>query len=198
MALTNNAADKEFTLFVVRHGQDTYNLADLLNGHTDTELTGLGREQARIVAQKLKGKNISTIYSSPLKRTQETAQIIAKEIGLADVVADRRLIERDFGVLTGKPRADIPKYAKNLLHTDRVVYFLEADGAESFPSTYGRAQEFLEYVSKNSGGANILAVTHGDTGKMLRAVNEGWDWLKGLKTPYFSNCDAIELLCRKS
>jgi hypothetical protein len=40
---------------------------------------------------------------------------------------------------------------------------------------------------------NILIVTHGDTGKMIRASYFGWTWKKGLQTPYFDNTEIIEL-----
>lgn len=42
-------------------------------------------------------------------------------------------------------------------------------------------------------GDNILLVTHGDIGKIIRAAFYGWSWEEGLKTPYFDNTDVIEL-----
>ncbi len=130
-------------IYVVRHGQDTDNATGVLNGRRDTELTNLGREQARQVGEKLCDCQIQIVYSSPLKRAYETAEIIAGKIGLNQVIKDANLIERDFGVLTGKPMTDISKYASKFLYTDRVNYFLDADEAETFPSVILRGKKVL-------------------------------------------------------
>jgi len=180
-------------IFLVRHGQDSDNAVGVLNGRRDTELTALGRAQAKKVAEKLRDNGIQILCASPLKRTYETAQIIAAELGIHEVVADRGLIERDFGVLTGKPIADIPKYAGKTLQTDRVTYFLEAEGAENFPALLERSREVLAETRGKYPDKNVLLVTHGDIGKMIRAAYHGWTWEEGLKTPYFDNTSVLEL-----
>jgi len=180
-------------IFLVRHGQDTDNAAEILNGRRDTELTELGREQARQVAEKLKDNGVQVIYTSPLKRAYETAQIIAATLCVDEVIADSRLTERDFGVLTGKPVAEISKYAKKILPTEGVNYFLEVEGAESFPILYERGRKIIEEIRKRHPNKNALLVTHGDIGKMIRAAYHGWTWERGLKTPYFGNTGVLEL-----
>lgn len=185
------------SIFLVRHGQDTDNAAGVLNGRRDTELTETGREQARIVAAKLKDNNIQVIYASPLKRTYETAKIIADELGIDQVIAEAGLIERDFGVLTGKMISDIPKYTDKILPTEKVNYFLEADGAEDFPSLQQRGEMVLNSIRHKHQDQNILLVTHGDIGKMIRAAYHGWSWEQGLKTPYFANTGVLELSAKQ-
>jgi broad specificity phosphatase PhoE len=180
-------------IFIVRHGQDEDNANHILNGRRDRQLTDLGRQQAKIVGAKLKDKHIAVIYSSPLKRAFETAQIIAKEIGVKNVIVHDDLIERDMGILAGKPITDIPKYAKKILVTDRVDYFLEAEGAENFQSLYNRGKKVLEDFKQRYADEVILIVAHGDIGKMIRAVYHGWTWEEGLKTPYFDNTGILEL-----
>jgi broad specificity phosphatase PhoE len=103
------------------------------------------------------------------------------------------LIERDLGLLTGKPVLDIPKYATKTLQTDGVLYFLELDGAENFPTLYIRAQQVLKEVQQKHSDQSVLLVTHGDMGKMIRAVFNNWGWEEGLKTPYFDNTGILEL-----
>jgi broad specificity phosphatase PhoE len=65
-------------------------------------LTDLGREQAQAAAA-LVGKGITKIFSSPFARTKETAEIVARELGLdpAAIVYDDRLRELNFGELDG-------------------------------------------------------------------------------------------------
>lgn len=180
-------------IFLVRHGQDTDNATGILNGRRDTELTELGRKQAMQVAEKLRDNDVQIIYASPLKRAYETARIIAERLGIDEVVADEHLIEREFGILTGKPVTDIPKYTDKILSTDRVNYFLEVEGAEGFPTLLERGRKILQEIRERHLNKNILIVTHGDIGKMIRAAYHGWAWEEGLKTPYFENTGVLEL-----
>ena len=185
-------------IFLVRHGQDTDNAAGVLNGRRDTELTELGREQAKKVAEKLCSFGIQKIYASPLKRAHETASIIASELGIDEIISDVNLMERDFGILTGKPIADISKYADKILPTDRVNYFLEADGAEDFPTLLERGRKILEKIKQDNQDKNTLIATHGDIGKMIRAAHYDLTWEEGLKTTYFENTAVLELLEMKT
>ncbi|MBI3291067.1 histidine phosphatase family protein [Candidatus Falkowbacteria bacterium] len=180
-------------IFLIRHGQDADNEAGILNGRRDVELTESGREQARKVAEKLRDNDVRIIYASPLKRAYETARIIATELGIDEVATDEYLIERDFGVLTGKPISDITKYTDKILPTDKVNYFLEAEGAENFPTLLERGKNILEKIKQKHPNDNVLIVTHGDVGKMMRAAYHGWTWEAGLKTPYFDNTGVLEL-----
>ena len=65
-----------------------------------SRLTDKGKERARAAAEKLAGESIDYIYSSPYKRTMETATIVAEQLGL-DVKTDKRLREVDVGTLSG-------------------------------------------------------------------------------------------------
>lgn len=180
-------------IFLVRHGQNEDNLEGILNGHRDRPLTELGRQQARIVAEKLGDNNIEVIYASPLKRAHETAAIIAERLGLS-VQVDPNLIERDFGVMTGQPVSSILNLPeRRVLRTDGVNYFLEAEGAEDFPTLYERAANVLKRIQRNHPNERVLIVAHGDIAKMMRAVYHGWDWKAGLLTSYLDNTGVLEL-----
>ena len=180
-------------LFIVRHGQDTDNANGILNGRRDNPLTELGREQAKIVAEKLSDEYIKVIYSSPLKRAFQSAEIISGRIGVEPIQTHELLLEREFGVMTGKFVSDIPKLTPKILATEGVNYFLEADGAETFPEVYKRAWAFLLDVERKQQNGNVLVVAHGDIGKMIRASYHGWTWEEGLKTPHFDNTHILEL-----
>ncbi len=180
-------------ILLVRHGQDADNEAGVLNGRRDMSLTGLGRTQAQTVAEKLKDDGVEIILTSPLRRAYETEKIIGDTLGIADVITEELLIERDLGVLTGKLVADIPKLADKILPTEKVNYFLEAEGAEDFPSLYERAKKFLAKVAEVYPDQTVLSVTHGDIGKMIRAAYHNWSWEEGLKTSYFDNTGVLHL-----
>ncbi|MEE8131440.1 MAG: histidine phosphatase family protein [Candidatus Paceibacterota bacterium] len=180
-------------ILLVRHGQDEDNADGILNGHRDMNLTKLGREQALIVAEKLKDDDIEIILSSPLKRAQETANIIADKLDITKIQVEELLKERDFGILTGKLFTDIPKLAKKILPIDNVNYFIEVEGAEDFPALYKRAQSFLEKVTQAYQNKVVVVVTHGDIGKIIRAAYHNWTWEEGLKTPRFENTGILHL-----
>src|SRR5437773_5250859 len=65
-------------VFMVRHGATVLTAEDRFAGATDVELSDEGREQVRRLADRLSGEKITAIYASPLGRTLETAQILAK------------------------------------------------------------------------------------------------------------------------
>ena len=180
-------------IFLVRHGQDEDNLNGILNGRRDTPLTGLGKQQAEIVAQKLQLLKIEVIFSSPLIRANQTANIIATALNIKNIILNDNLIERDFGILSGCSLSDIPKLSSNIVKGDKVNYFLDGDGVETFETLYERASLLLNHVRSSYIDKNILFVTHGDIGKMIYASFHGLGWNKGLLTPYFQNTGILEL-----
>ena len=179
-------------IYVVRHGQDEDNAADILNGRRDSPLTKLGHAQSEQVAAKLATYNIRTIYSSPLKRAQSTAQAIANTSGMG-ITIEPDLIERDFGSLTGKPVSDITRYSRNFIRVGRIIHFLDVEGAESMADALTRASRALSGIRRAQEYGNVVVVTHGDLGKMLRAAFYGWSWQKGLETTYIANAAILKL-----
>ena len=69
-------------LYFARHGETDWNVKRLIQGTTDTELNENGRRQARELAEKLKDSGIRRVYTSPLKRANETGRIVAEELGV--------------------------------------------------------------------------------------------------------------------
>lgn len=69
-------------IYVARHGQTLWNVQNRVCGRTDVELTKEGIEQAKKLAQEVKKYAIDFIIASPLKRAQQTSQIVAEENGL--------------------------------------------------------------------------------------------------------------------
>lgn len=179
-------------IYILRHGQSEDNANRVFAGHNDTSLTQLGRQQSLEAGEKLKNYKIDLIYSSPLKRAFETAEIISQELG-KEFSIDDDLIERNFGVQTGKPESEVNKYSNKILEYEGQVYFLDGEGVEEFPDLYYRAKQLIQKIKQKHPNQNVLLITHGDLGKMIIAANKGWNWDEGLKTPYFANAEIVEL-----
>lgn len=181
------------SIYLARHGQDEDNAAGILNGHRDTPLTALGREQAADLARTIIEHKIvlEKIYSSPLQRAFATAQIVAETLKLSMPEKVDLLIERDFGIMSGKPNADIETVCgSDVLKTEKITYFLSPEGAETFPVLLERGKKVLEYFK---GQDNILLVTHGDIGKMIYAAFYNLPWREVLSDFHFGNSELLLL-----
>src|SRR5919201_4975460 len=93
-------------LYFVRHGESEANLLhEISNRGLKHGLTERGRAQARALADTLRDRNIQRLYASPLLRAQQTAEILARELGLQAETTDA-LREYDCGVAEGRADAD--------------------------------------------------------------------------------------------
>lgn len=184
-------------ILVARHGQNEDNANGILNGHRDLPLTDLGRQQAYDLAESIEAAGITfdTVYSSPLSRAYETAQIICSSLGLKnDPLIMRELIERDFGAGTGRPISEVVEEAgENVIKTEHITYVLDFENGETFPQLYKRACRALDKVRRMQEQGSALLVCHGDIGKMVYAAATGRAWKDVLRNFHFGNCDLIEV-----
>lgn len=183
-------------IFIARHGQNEDNVTNTLNGHRDLPLTDLGRAQAKELGEAISsaGLTFDAIYTSPLSRARETAEIVARIIGADQPIVNDLLIERDFGVMTGKNAADIETMcAPDIIQAEVVTYFLSPEGAETFPELVERGQKVLKFIRSNHSSGKVLLVSHGDFGKMLYAAATGKQWRDVLVDFHFGNGDLIDI-----
>ncbi len=88
------------TLILVRHAQSEANAAGVFTGSMDVSLTDLGRRQAAALAERLAGMTVTAVYSSTLRRAQDTARPTAERFGL-EVQAVEALRESGLGEAEG-------------------------------------------------------------------------------------------------
>lgn len=183
-------------IYLARHGRDEDNRDGILNGHRDKPLTELGRSQALAVATKAKdvGLRFDFVYTTPLLRGRETVDIICELTDSPRPAVEDLLIERDFGVMTGEKVADVEMLcAPNIFKTKTVVYFLNPEGAETFPDLMARARVLLDTIGERHTSGNILLQTHGDVGKMIYAEYYHLDWKEVLAQFHFGNAELLLL-----
>ena len=147
------------TLYLVRHGETIDNVRQIMQGQTQGELTENGILQAKQVRDQLSDENFDAIISSDLKRSVDTARIIAEPHGL-EVVQTPLLRERDWGGFTGRY---IPELKGEIW----------PDDIESLENLLSRAGEFIAYVKKTFPEKKVLAVGHGILNKAVQAVYYG-------------------------
>ena len=145
-------------IYIVRHGQTEWNKLGKNQGQTDISLNDEGRRQAYELKEILKEYKFDLVFSSPLKRAKETAQIIAD----GKIIKDKRLKERCNGRLEGKTKEEIKKLVNTEnIYTDNVVG--KSLGIESSEHIQNRVNRFLNMLNKKYKGKDILIVTHAGT-----------------------------------
>lgn len=143
-------------LYLMRHGETVDNAAQLMQGQTQGQLNETGIKQAEEAGKELATYPFDAIISSDLKRSLDTARIVAQHHGLP-VVTTPLLRERDWGDFTGRFIPDL----KGLPFPDNV---------EQLDQLLSRARRFLHYIYKEYSGQTVLAVGHGIINKAIQAV----------------------------
>ena len=183
-------------IYIVRHGQDEDNAEGLLNGLRDRPLTAIGLSQANEAAKNILATGVvfDAVYTSPLIRAKKTAQIISAVLGLGEPTVLNDLVERDFGVMTGVPQAEIlERCSPDVLQSSTVNYFLSPENGETFPQVIERSQRLLTQLAADHENKNVLLVTHSDTGKMLYAAYYDMPWKDALTQFHFGNSEMLKL-----
>lgn len=160
-------------LWLVRHGETTWNARRLAQGHDDrARLTSRGLRQARAVAGQLRDRPIRTLYASDLRRALQTAAPLASALGLT-VVRDARLRERCLGAAEGTTAASISPAVSGI--SDGRVANPDAcpDGGESLRDFYRRVAGFAADLAAAGRAGDVAIVAHGGTLRMLTAGRQG-------------------------
>lgn len=159
--------------FVMRHGEAEQNVLNIISSDSAGKygLTEAGKKVARESAEKLKRKKIDIICTSPVYRAQQTAEIVAKALGLLPecIYTDERLREVAFGVLEEHP---IDEHRIPYSSTS-AQFLLKPDGGESSMDVKRRMGQFLFEIESRYVGKNILIISHGNPLWLLEAAAVG-------------------------
>lgn len=144
-------------IYFMRHGESEANFLGILCGSgNDVTLTTLGKQQAQATAQETIELSFDVIVTSPLKRAQETAQIMASLHPKAKLMIDSELMEQNYGLWEGRPFIEIK---------DQFLVNCNPPEGESQESFTQRLRAFKNKTSKFEG--RILLVSHGGVGSHL-------------------------------
>jgi 2,3-bisphosphoglycerate-dependent phosphoglycerate mutase len=158
---------------MVRHGESTWNVLGLIQGHADgPTLTDNGRRQSAQVAEEFRRSRVSAIYSSDLARARETAAFVGKALGLP-VAVDPALRERCFGSYEGLPLGALDAVDSGIRGDQVVDATARPDGGESLDEVYERVGSFLERLEGEGHDGDVIVVSHGGAIRAMRAFCAG-------------------------
>lgn len=147
-------------LIITRHGETEGNVKKILADVSDP-LTSNGIKQAEAVSKRLKNESIDAIFSSPIIRAKETAQIIAKYHPNAKFIVVDELKEMELGSYLNKG-------------FDEVDWDLMPDDVESRTNMYNRAKIIIEKVLEEHSSGTILFVAHNAINKAMIRFLRNW------------------------
>lgn len=154
-------------LYLVRHGETDFNRNNRYLGRTDIMLNSAGLNQAKELAQKMKGLDIDIIYCSPLKRAVETAMLIKSECN-CDIIIDQHFIERSIGDYEGLTKEEAKEKYPYLYERNITRIFEEAPpNGETINKVLERVFSGLDEIKKQKNLSNIMIVTHGFVAKAI-------------------------------
>lgn len=186
---------KTKTIYIFRHGQTDYNVTRRVMGQLDIPLNETGIAQAVELAEKIANMHIEAIYTSPLLRAKQTAQIVADKNNIK-IITDDRLKERNNGVLQGHIVHGTDNPSEYKTDYNQLELFLPAeqlndnnwrpDGGESRTECWKRAQKAITDIVKNTPYDTIAISTHS-------VVMRGILSLVGMDNTKIGNCDYVKL-----
>jgi probable phosphoglycerate mutase len=150
------------TVYLIRHGETTWNRELRLQGQFDSPLTSDGIRQAESLARRLAGMGFDAVYSSDLGRARNTAVIITSHNGSASIKYDVRLRERHFGDFQGLTWDEVseryPDDARRELSGNPMN---TVPGGESKHQVLQRTRDFFNDLVQHHPDHNVLVISHG-------------------------------------
>ncbi len=175
-------------IMVIRHGQSTANLDEIYVGHTDSELTALGRKQAECTAKYIfENFEVDKVYSSDLRRAYDTGKAVGNKFGL-EVIQDKRLREIFGGDWEGEKFSDLAKnYPEEFGIWLNDLGSARCPGGETVLDLQKRVTEALLQIAQENEGKKVVIATHATPVRVIQACSDGKTLADMKNTPWVSN-----------
>lgn len=149
------------TLLVVRHGQTAWNQEERFRGRADLPLDETGLKEAEMVARRIAaGYRPAAIYTSPLQRAVQTAEIIAQHLGLS-AQPHGGLLDLDYGDLTGLSPVEAQAQHAGLYHTWLAApHTVRFPNGESLAAVQDRVASLMHQVTIDHPRETVVLVSH--------------------------------------
>ena len=160
-------------IYYVRHGESEFVALNRWRGFIDDLLTAKGVKQAYNLGNKIKDIKFDLVFSSPLIRTMQTAEIILSALPheqRPSIITDNRIMEWYCGDLEGVCCLKYPDI-ENDFYGERKLY--DYTGVESYEQVEHRVKSFLDELKTKYKNKKILVVAHGGIGRVVKAYFDG-------------------------
>lgn len=161
-------------LYLFRHGETYDNRRRIFSGWRQSRLTPRGIKQAETLARKLKNKRIDLGIQSHLVRSRHTLKIVMKYHPDAKIEKDDRIIERNYGDLSGTSKTALMKKNPELLAKYRRAYDFPPPHGESIRMVEKRVFPFCRDIVKRMKREkiNVAVSAHGNSMRVIRRFFE--------------------------
>ncbi len=162
-------------VFLVRHGATTLSAEDRFAGETDVELSAEGREQLHHLAARLAREPLAAVCASPMKRTLESARILAEPHGMSVLPVDA-FREISHGRWEAKTRKEVEAlWPDEYACWEADPYTFAPKGGETGLAVTARALPALVSLVTEHAGRAVLVVSHKATIRLLLSALIGFD-----------------------
>ena len=164
-------------IYLLRHGETVWNLANRLQGHRDSPLsrTGIAQIEAigRLLRDNIDDHGTFNIVSSPLGRAWQSAIIVAQRLGrdTDNIAIEPRLKEMAFGAWEGMTFTEVEQAEPGVLARRKSDHWrFRPPGGESYADLAARVAPWLQAQSEQ---ARLIIVCHGLTSRVIRGLYAG-------------------------
>ncbi len=168
---------KELKIYVFRHGQTFFNRDKIFTGWKDSKLTPLGIKQAKIIANKLKNKNINVAFQTSLSRSKDTLKEVLKfHPECIELIEANHMVERSYGALSGlSHKKVIERYGGGKFNEWHRSWNVRPPEGESFADVEKRVKTFVKDLKRfmKKEKVNVAISAHGNSIRLFRKIMEG-------------------------
>lgn len=177
-------------IYIFRHGQTEFNRDSKFTGWYNAGLSGVGVDDAKIVAERLKNKKFHVAFHTSLSRSKDTLkEVLKSHPECKEIFEDDRMIERNYGSLNGKTHLQIVKEfgveKYDLWHRS---WDVRPPRGESFADVEKRVKLFILDLKKlmKKTGVSVAISAHGNSIRLFRKIMENLSVKEtcGLYIPY--------------
>ncbi len=163
------APSTRLRLILVRHGESLANVAVVLQGQSEGELTEKGIQQADLLGVHLRDFHIDRMLASDLRRARETVAQISRHLP-TPIEYSALVREWDMGNLDGLPPAALQEAVQA---SGQSFFEYKPQGGERLVDVFERARKLMENLGNEKQKETVLVVSHGDFLRMvLGAIQE--------------------------
>ncbi|CAN5739110.1 histidine phosphatase family protein [soil metagenome] len=148
-------------LYLIRHGTTTLNVQNRYRGRRDVPLDAQGWADAVDAARALSPLGLAAVYAGPLRRTINTAQVIADECRIPDVRILHGLVNLDYGEWEGMTSEEAAMFDPELFQRYREApQVAVCPNGERLTDAQKRMVEAISLIGDRHAGERVAAVTH--------------------------------------